>query len=289
MWRNIYRCLHSIAEQTYPLIEIIAVDDQSRDNSVAEMERAQQELFKFNSLGGGKTLLIKQMQSNVGAGKVRDYALTLASGCYIMFVDGDDWIHPQAVEWSVNMMEKYNAQLVQFGWQKALKYVQSNDRSEMPLPDIVTGSAEIEKKAEHICCGKLYLADVIRKLDLKFNYRIFEDTAFTRRYALHCSQAVFTDYPYYFYYYNPHSVTSSLSPEKLQESIYRADEVAAIYREHGLAERADEYLRVSKKFFLLHLCMVKEKSTAIEISSSSELGKMLQKAVGFIIREESCH
>ena len=52
MWRNIYRCLHSIAEQTYPLIEIIAVDDQSRDNSVAEMERAQQELFKFNSLGG---------------------------------------------------------------------------------------------------------------------------------------------------------------------------------------------------------------------------------------------
>ena len=50
----IYRCLHSIAEQTYPLIEIIVVDDQSRDNSVAEMERAQQELFKFNSLGGVK-------------------------------------------------------------------------------------------------------------------------------------------------------------------------------------------------------------------------------------------
>lgn len=78
------RCLDSILAQTYSDWEVIAVDDGSKDNS---FQILQEYAAKDNRI----TAVTKE---NEGPGLTRNYALELAQGDYIVFVDSDDYIEP---------------------------------------------------------------------------------------------------------------------------------------------------------------------------------------------------
>ena len=78
------RCLQSILSQTYVDLEIILVDDGSEDSSgqicdqYAEIDNRIRVIHKKN---GG---LVSARKAGVSA----------ASGDYVVWVDGDDWIEP---------------------------------------------------------------------------------------------------------------------------------------------------------------------------------------------------
>lgn len=81
--------LTSVLEQTYKAIEVILVDDGSRDNSVAVAE---------NYLSQQKDLNYKIIQQeNQGPSKARNHGVTQANGSYLFFIDADDRIHPDAI------------------------------------------------------------------------------------------------------------------------------------------------------------------------------------------------
>ena len=82
------RCLDSILAQTYSDWEVIAVDDGSKDNS---FQILQEYAAKDNRI----TAVTKD---NEGPGLTRNYALELAQGDYIVFVDSDDYIEPMYFE-----------------------------------------------------------------------------------------------------------------------------------------------------------------------------------------------
>ena len=77
--------LESAFRQTWPAIEVIVVDDGSRDASVAEAER-------FNNAG---VKLIRQ--PNAGASSARNRAYQASSGDFIQFLDADDLIAPEKI------------------------------------------------------------------------------------------------------------------------------------------------------------------------------------------------
>ncbi|MEY8441184.1 glycosyltransferase family 2 protein [Lactobacillaceae bacterium 24-114] len=76
------KCLESISNQTYNNLEIILVDDGSTDNSLIIGEEFCQKDYRFHLI----------QQSNSGAGSARNLGISVATGAYIMFVDGDDII-----------------------------------------------------------------------------------------------------------------------------------------------------------------------------------------------------
>jgi glycosyltransferase involved in cell wall biosynthesis len=78
--------LESVLGQTWPNIEIIVVDDGSKDSSAQEVER-------FASRG---VRLLKQ--ANRGAGAARNTALRASNGAFIQFLDADDLISPNKIE-----------------------------------------------------------------------------------------------------------------------------------------------------------------------------------------------
>ncbi len=87
------RCVKSILNQTYKNIEIIVVDDGSKDNTKAEM-------LKFGDR-------IKYVcKENGGACSARNFGARLAQGKYIGFLDCDDMYLPQKVELSVKFLEQ---------------------------------------------------------------------------------------------------------------------------------------------------------------------------------------
>lgn len=86
--KYISQCLNSIINQTYKNIEIILIDDGSTDNSkniCDEYAKKDKRVKVFH-------------QKNSGVSKARNKGLDNITGDYVMFVDSDDWLEPNACE-----------------------------------------------------------------------------------------------------------------------------------------------------------------------------------------------
>ena len=99
---SVARCLESICAQTWKNIEIILVNDGSRDESFSVCEQFREK--------DPRIVLVDK--SNSGVSDTRNCGMTLASGKYVQFVDSDDYIEPDFTERLVTAAETNNADLV---------------------------------------------------------------------------------------------------------------------------------------------------------------------------------
>lgn len=102
--RELTQCLKSILNQTYRKLEIILVNDGSKDTSKDICERF---LERDNRI----KLINKK---NEGVELARITGLEYATGDYIMFIDPDDWIPNDAIELLLKSLRKEDAD-VSFG------------------------------------------------------------------------------------------------------------------------------------------------------------------------------
>lgn len=103
----IRRCIDSITAQTYKNLEILITDDGSTDSSGAICDEL-----------ASKDLRIKVFHTdNHGLGLARDYAMDRASGTYITFVDGDDYIESRMYEEMMAAMKAFDTDIVVAGYE----------------------------------------------------------------------------------------------------------------------------------------------------------------------------
>lgn len=96
------KCLDSLISQTYKNIEIICVNDSSKDNS----------LQILNEYGQKDSRIIIVTQENTGLSGARNKGLSLANGEYIMFVDSDDWVDESTCATALETAIKHGADVV---------------------------------------------------------------------------------------------------------------------------------------------------------------------------------
>lgn len=96
----IKKSLEAVLLQTYKKIEIILVDDCSKDSS-AEI------IKEYCSSHSGIVYYLQE--KNMGAGAARNKALELAKGRYVAFLDSDDIWRPEKIEKQIELMKKTNA------------------------------------------------------------------------------------------------------------------------------------------------------------------------------------
>lgn len=100
------KCLKSLEAQTYPDIEIIIINDGSKDQSRAI---AQKYADKYQNIS------IYDYE-NSGISQTRNRALMHAHGDYVMFVDSDDFIESDMVSDMVKYMQRYDCDIVMSGY-----------------------------------------------------------------------------------------------------------------------------------------------------------------------------
>ena len=86
------KCIQSIIFQTYKNIEIILVNDGSTDNSLNICKKYKSE--------DSRIIIINQ--ENQGVSVARNNGIDRASGEYILFVDGDDYLRTDIIEKLLN-------------------------------------------------------------------------------------------------------------------------------------------------------------------------------------------
>ena len=172
----IRKCLDSILSQTYSNLEIILVDDGSPDNSGKICDE-----YKSRD---GRIVVIHQ--ENAGVSTARNAGLRVATGDWIGFVDGDDWIEPDMYSYLLQRGKENNADVVQCG------LFLDEETSSEPMfcareECLLSGTAEQFglddwKRIGNSTCNKLYRAECLRDLfydpacsmgeDLLFNLHV---------------------------------------------------------------------------------------------------------------------
>jgi glycosyltransferase involved in cell wall biosynthesis len=96
---RIIKTLDSVFEQTYPILEVIVVDDGSTDNTLQVLNEYQQKAAQ-------KNIIFKVLrQENRGAPAARNKGLYIAAGEYLVFFDSDDIMLPNRIEEQINLIE----------------------------------------------------------------------------------------------------------------------------------------------------------------------------------------
>lgn len=107
MGSKLESCVLSLVKQTYENIEIILIDDGSKDNS----------LNVCKSLVDKDNRISVYHTENQGSGPARNYGISQAKGKYIYFPDADDFLNDKAIEILVRKAEETNSDIIVFGYQ----------------------------------------------------------------------------------------------------------------------------------------------------------------------------
>lgn len=99
---HLQRCVDSLRNQTYGDLEIILVDDGSKDRSGCLCD-------KFAALDSRIRVLHRE---NAGVSTARNSGMAVASGKYLSFVDSDDYLSPDSYELLVKAATEADAELV---------------------------------------------------------------------------------------------------------------------------------------------------------------------------------
>lgn len=180
--KTIIRCIDSILQQDYEHVEIVIVNDGSKDNTLNVIQKAY-----------GNNDRIKCIDKvNGGVSSARNVGLKNATGQYVSFVDSDDYIDSDMISCMVSAMEKDESDMAICGY----RYENNGlKKKKISVPDAIIGRQEISSSfviafisiLMHSPCNKLYRKSRIKHLfdekkhngeDLKFVLEYLSNTRF---------------------------------------------------------------------------------------------------------------
>ena len=216
----IHRAIESSLRQTHNNVEVIVVDDGSKDNTL-EVARS------YTERDSRVRVFHKE---NGGVSSARNMGIREARGKYIMFLDSDDWLEDEAVEFLTNLQEQYPCMLITSG-----KYFAKfhNDgkiyRVKQPAkmkPQVINDingliGSDWGKADQQSACFKMFISDVIRSKNIFFNENLInkEDGLFVFEYLHNVNGLVFTDRALWIILDRPGSATRSYSPKMTESAV----------------------------------------------------------------------
>lgn len=191
------RCVDSILKQSFKDLELILVDDGSRDHSPA--------ICDLYARRDGRVRVIHK--ENSGVSDTRNRGIAEAIGEYIQFVDSDDWLSPDATEQMVTTAKRYQADLVVADFFRVSGNLVAKKHREMPEnPLSCKQYAQMMMKDPAsfyigVLWNKLYRREIIAQQKMKMNpeLRICEDLLFNLEYLRFVKTAATVDVPVYYY------------------------------------------------------------------------------------------
>ena len=161
--KYIARCAESLFGQTYDDMEFIFVDDCSPDDSIRILNNTAE---KFPARKPNVKILTHE--HNRGVSAARNTALAAASGEYVMFVDSDDYLEPECVQKTAEIIDESDADAVLFGLKHLFK-----DKTVAELHPVCATKNEytinvIERRMPVGVCGGVYRRELFTEEGIAF-------------------------------------------------------------------------------------------------------------------------
>ncbi len=197
------RCLNSIVSQTYKNLEIILVDDGSKDNCPTICDCWAEKDKRIRVIH----------RENGGLSAARNSGIDAAKGEYLAFVDSDDFVSTEFIEVLYQACKQTGSQIAQCRYEYVDGDVMTKDKEEVTEPTEVFSGKEMIKGMSWrdgaynvVAWNKLYHKSVFEGVRYPEG-RIHEDEATTHRLFYQAEQVAFVYRFLYGYYTGGISIT----------------------------------------------------------------------------------
>lgn len=243
------KCIRSIIAQTWKEMEILLIDDGSTDRSggicdlYAETDDRIRVIHKTNG----------------GLSDVRNVGLQEASGEYLLYVDGDDYIAPGCIEEAVKCSERYEAEVVIFDYQEIEESTGRGERWSMKIPreqKMTVKECPSLLIATPCAWNKLYRKSLWERCGLRYPAgRVYEDLTVTPQLLLNAESIVYMDSkPLYYYILREGSIMRSQNFKKsLANRKAALEDVIAYFKQKDVFDTFKnelEYLMFEQVYFV---------------------------------------
>ncbi len=227
-------CINSVLEQTYQDFEMILVDDGSPDNCGAICDEY--------AAKDDRICVIHQQ--NGGLSAARNAGLDVAQGEYVTFVDSDDVLHPNYLEYLMRGLNENQADI------SLLHFIRFADSS--PFQKSVSYGVKAIRRGVEACYmlysdaaviytvawGKLYKIELFQSIRYPVG-KIHEDEGTTYKLLYKAEKVVELDAAMYGYRINANGIMgSSFSPKRYQ-AVEFFEERIKFFEDQGVHDLAE--------------------------------------------------
>lgn len=233
--KTIEKCLDSLFNQTLKEIEIIVINDCSKDNTLKILKKYKNKIKLIDN------------KKNLGPAGSRNKGLDVAQGKYIGFVDADDWVAPNMYEL---MSSKMNDEVDLVACSR-INVTKSGEKQ------IINKNKDTDAKAftktSNYNCDKLFKREIIEKHHLRLpeQYSYAEDFAFGIRYKYYANKMCILEEPLYYYLADSEgSITNSYKRNLLNIIKVLEDMLDFFKKENAFEKYEKELIELSAGFYV---------------------------------------
>lgn len=258
------KCLNSLVNQTLKEIEILVINDGSKDDSQCIIDDFQNRFpYKIKSFS----------KENGGLSDARNFGLDRTSGDFIGFVDSDDYVSNTMFEEMYTLAQKHQAEMVICNLQK----VDEHGTVTQKLTQIPNMSEKIDLKAHfsvfsdlsYFACNKLFKKELFQEKRFKKGVH-FEDIQLIPQLLLQCKTLAQTQNYHYQYLERSDSITKTHT-EKGLDILKAVEDVEVEFKNSVYSKKKSEF----KNFqilegiytFLAYLAFVKDDEIFLRMSA----------------------
>ena len=244
------KCLNSLVNQTLKEIEIIVVNDGSKDNSQAIIDKYTN---KYNNI---KAL----RKENGGLSDARNYGIKYASGEYIGYVDSDDYVTLDMYEKLYNKAIEEKSDIVECNL-----YHDYNNHQDIEIGTKIYDKKKLLILGRSVVWNKIYNREWLLSKKVEFSKGlIYEDVEFYSKLLLSLRKISYIDDACIYYVQRGSSVNYNATL-KTMDILKILKNIICYYKENGAYEEyKDELEFLTTRIILcssfLRMCRIKDKN-----------------------------
>lgn len=261
------KCLDSLVKQTLKNIEILVVNDGSKDNSEKIIQQyTQQYPEKVKAFS----------KENGGLSDARNFGIDRATGDFIGFVDSDDYVTETMFEEMLILAEKYQSKMVICNIQKVDQHGNITQKL-IQLPNMLEkidleNNFSVFSDLSYFACNKLFKKELFDQKRFKKGVH-FEDIQLIPQLLLDCENIAQTQNFHYQYLERTDSISKTHTGKGL-DILKAVEDVESIFEKSRYSEKKRE-LKNFQIFegvysFLAYLAFVKSDEVFYDMANKLE-------------------
>ena len=235
------QCIDSIIKQTYTNLQIVLIDDGSKDATWRVMQ----------DYAARDPRIEIYHQGNQGVASTRNHLLDKIKGEYVLFVDSDDWIEPDTIEFLITKALAHSADIVMCAMVKNDDTPSSDYTEKLYSKDEFIKDFLYHIKIRGQLCNKLVKASLLVGLRFDTSVSYGEDALLCWQFLKHADKIIYSDKQLYHY----RMVDSSLSHQSFGEKKLSGHRVWTLLCEE--TERLyPEYIKIARARFCIETMLL---------------------------------
>ena len=283
--KTINKCVQSLFDQTYKNLEIILVNDGSKDQSLSVIK----------DIASKNENVIVIDKENGGAASARNRGIKEATGEYIGFCDADDYFDSDTFKTLIDIMEEKNLPTIEclskvFNSDGKLLVKDIDDR-DLYRKDFRTAIKDIFLRTGNVSLStRITKADAIKNISIPEGRRV-EDFYFTIKLLSLTNGTAIYNYPFYSCVVSKGSVTRSGGGSIYMDAIYFFDKAKEFIKPLNLDLALEEEYYLFKMYYLLAISLTSKerklfKSDVKAIKKNIKLNRAKIKNNPYLKRKE---